>query len=186
MTCCPIIIKAMKVAYILSSTHPNSGSTKAVVALIEGLRRKGVEPTVILPDDRGIYTTLVESNVDVIVLSFRMNTYPNLHTMKDWLMFLPRTVGRLCLNGLAAWKLSRILRQRGIDLVHSNVSVVGIGHRAAHIAGVPHVYHFREFTGLIGYHFLPSAAFFYRSIRGRNDYNICITRGVQAYHNLSA
>ncbi len=154
--------------------------------MMEELRRKGVVPTVILPDDGGICATLVESGIDVHVLSFRMNTYPNFRTVKDCLLFLPRTLGRLCLNSLAAWRLRRILVQRGVEIVHTNVSVVGIGHRAAHLAGIPHIYHFREYAGLIGYHFLPSAACFYRSVRGQLDYNICITKGVQAYHHQSA
>ena len=161
---------------------PNAGDTKAIMSLLENLMPRGIEPVVVVPDSGGVCSTLKAKSIETYVLRYKHSTYPDLHTAKDAILFMPRVLGRLWLNWKATRRLVRILRAREIELVHTNVSVIDIGHRAARRLGLPHVYHFREYADLVGFRYMPSKKIFYSSITGEKDYSICITRGIQDYH----
>lgn len=162
---------------------PNGGATKAVMSLLENLMPRGVEPIVVVPDRDGICSTLKAKGIETYVLRYKHNTYPDLRSAKDAILFVPRVLGRLWLNWKATSQLIRLLRERKVELVHTNVSVIDIGHRAARRLGLPHVYHFREYADMAGFRYMPSKKCFYRSITGEKDYSICITRGIQEYHH---
>ena len=93
---------AFNIAYILNSTLPNAGSTKAFLSLLEGVMRLEVRPTVIVPDDNGVCRTLREMGVDLHVVRFKHNTYPDLNSAKDAILFLPRIAGRMWMNRRAS------------------------------------------------------------------------------------
>ena len=162
---------------------PNGGATKAIMSLLENLMPRGVEPIVVVPDRDGICSTLKAKGIETYVLCYKHNTYPDLRSAKDAILFVPRVLGRLWLNWKATSQLIRLLRERKVELVHTNVSVIDIGRRAAHRLGLPHVYHFREYADLVGFRYMPSKKLFYSSITTEKDYSICITRGIQDYHH---
>lgn len=176
---------AFNIAYILNSTLPNAGSTKAFLSLLEGVMRLEVRPTVIVPDDNGVCRTLREMGVDLHVVRFKHHTYPDLNSAKDAILFLPRIAGRMWMNRRASAAVKKILLERRIQLVHTNVSVVSVGMTAAQSLGIPHVFHFREYGDLdFGMRYFPSKDIFYRRIAQSGSRFICITRGVMAHHNL--
>lgn len=170
------------IAYVLHSTDLTGGSTKAWLPLLEAVISQGIAPIVIVPDRQGVYLPLKERGVDVHVLNYRTNTYPNSTTIKDLFLFFPRLMGRIFLNYMASRRLVAILKEKHVQLVHSNVSVVSIGCKAAYAVGIPHVCHIREYAALIGRHFFPSRRYVQNRLLAPANYNICITRGVQHYY----
>jgi len=177
---------AIKVAYILNSTLPNSGATKAFLSLVEGLMPLGVMPTVIVPTNGGITDTLKKIGINYHVVPFKHNTYPDFNSLKNYFLFLPRIIGRIWMNRKATKTIKGILQDNLIQLVHTNVSVVDVGKKAAQSLGIPHIYHFREYADLdFGMRYFPSKKTFYKSLNHDGCYNICITKNIMVHHHLS-
>lgn len=173
----------MNVAYILSATTRYGGGTKSFLTLLDGAMSHGITPTLVVPDREGIYEDFKARGFDVIVLNYRYSIYPYLQTLKDYLFFLPRLLMRKLLNWRASRQLASLLASRHIDLVHTNVSVIDIGFRAARSLGIPHLYHLREYADKdFGMHYFPSKAAFYRSIDKPWSYTVCITKDIQRHH----
>lgn len=173
----------MNVLYILHSTYRLDGASKSFIAMMKGLREKGINPIVVLPDRNGLYADLAELGAGLIVVTFRPNTYPNKSTLKDCLLFLPRLLARRWVNRRAVNKLAAELRGRRIALIHTNVSVADIGFRLSRRLCVPHIYHIREYGDLVSYY--PSCKFFHKTLHASQSYAICITRGVLSHHGLT-
>jgi glycosyltransferase involved in cell wall biosynthesis len=172
----------MNIAYVLNLTTPNGGATKAFLNLLKGLMEKGVSPVVIVPDKQGVYTTLVEAGIKTYAITFRDNCLSHARTWKEKLLFVPRMVAKVIVNRKAADKLATILREEHIDILHSNSSVISIGFRATRKAGIPHLYHIREYRDLdFGKHYFPNEQSFARQLEQADSYSICITKDIQRH-----
>ena len=176
----------MKILYVMSSTNPLAGSSKSLLTLIRAVKAQGIDVLVVLPDSHGLYEELAGSGISALILpSIRQSTYPKSSSLTDKILFLPR---------LLYWRLLirrtvNILRQTihtcHIDLVHTNVSIIGVGLKAALLAGVPHILHIREYGDSdFHYHYFPSLRRFRRSLSLPSSYSICITHDIQAHHGL--
>lgn len=169
----------MKIAYILHDTDEFGGANKSFISLLTGLMHKGIEPLVVLPNSEGLTRRLQERGIPTLVLNYRPSTYPYEDSIKDYLLWIPRLIARKIVNAIAAGQLAKQID--GFDLVHTNVSVVDIGARAAHKQRIPHIYHFREYADLdFGMKYFPCKRSFYKTVK----HAICITKGVQAHHQL--
>ena len=176
----------MKILYILNSTALSGGSNKSFMPLLEGMKDKGVDVCVVVPDTDGIYGVLNEMGIRTIVVRMKHNVYPAKVGIKGHVLFVPRIFGRLVLNGLALRKLKRIFRKEGVDIIHTNVSVIKLGFSLAAFMKVSHIYHIREYVGKNhNLRFFPSSRYFYRQLRQPDSYAICITKGVMNYYRLS-
>ena len=150
--------------------------------MLDGLMNKGVLPFVVLPDRNGIYKELTDRNVPVFVCIFRSQAYPHHKTLKEWLLFLPRLIARLYFNYRAAKKIYIYATAKQIDLIHTNVGVAGVGFHASRRAGIPHIYHIREYADLIGTHYFPTKDHFLRQLDLPGSFSICITKDLQRYY----
>lgn len=175
----------MRVLYILNSADIIGGDSKSFLALLDGIRGKGVEPHVVVPGTGEMSAILSKLRVPVYVVNYKMNIYPNLATLRDWVMFVPRLVARRIIEHKAVVAIARICHDNNIDIVHTNVSVVTCGLKASMRLKIPHVLHVREFIDLdFNFHPYPSLAAHYRLIRESKTYAISITKGIQRHHNL--
>ena len=173
----------MKVAYITNGSGSLGGATKALLQLVNELVKYGVEPLIVLPDTEGIYSDLKKKGIKVYALNYRMNIYPPLRGLKDYLFFIPRSIGRFMLTRKTANRLAAILKENEIQLVHSNSSVVEIGKLAAEKLNIPHIYHVREYGDAdFKMHYIPSKSYAHLMMRKSNT--ICITKGIQKHHGL--
>ena len=175
-------MKKLRVAYILNTTKPHNGATKAILRLTAHLKTMGVSPLYVLPDDEGICNELREQGDDVVVINYRPYIYPPLFTFKDYLLAPLRTLGRIYLCWKASRQLVPVLVREPVQLVHTNSSIINIGYRAALRLKLPHVFHIREYADLIGMYYLPTPSFYRRWLR--RSHTICITRGVQHHYGL--
>ena len=174
----------MNVVYVLNTTYLFGGSVRSFLSMLYGLMERGVNPIVVLPDDDGVCRVLREKGIETIVLCFRPNTYPhNRTTLKDIFLFFPKLVARRVVNYRAVVRLTKLLRGRNIDLIHTNVSVIDVGMRASQKLGVPHLFHIREY-GFLDFHEIyypwPKA---FRALMHKS-YTICITKHIQQSHGL--
>lgn len=175
----------MNVLYFLNSTYALGGASKSFVIMLDGLMKKGIYPIVVLPDRGGLYDDLARRGVEVIAVTYRINTYPHVRSPKDFLLFLPRLLARRWVNRRAVRRLSAALHERQIALIHTNVSVVDIGFRLSRRFHVPHIYHIREYGDLdFGETYFPSWKAFHDTLSAHESYAICITKGILFHHHL--
>lgn len=168
----------MNVVYILSPF--GGGALKSFFNMLEGLIKKGIKPIVILPEKNEIHAQLSNMGISTIVVTYRYNTYPPYITTKDRLMFLPRLIARRIVNRRAVAKIARLLSNKGIDIIHTNVSVIGIGHDIAQRLHVPHIHHVREYGDLdYKYKYYPSKKKIVKQLD--SDYSIFITKDIQRH-----
>ena len=134
---------AQRVLYVHNSADIY-GASRSLVRLLSVLDREKFEPLVMLPADGPLADQLRALPVRVII-------FPALSVI-DRAIFKSWKLPFFLLNiPLSALRLSRILKRERIDLVHTNTGVVLSPGLAARLAGVPHVWHirdwFQEFAG---------------------------------------
>ena len=173
-----------KVAYILHTSRPMDGSSKAFLSILEGVIGKGVQPMVVIPEKNGIYDQLIQLGVDTKVIDHRASLYPPTDTLKDCLLLLPRLIGRIWLNNKAVKQLTAALSQFQPDIVHTNTSVINIGYIASRRLNIPHIWHLREYVDP-DYHFYMSRRRYVQQFTTERSHTICITKDVQKHHKLS-
>jgi len=159
-----------------------AGSAKSFLIMLRGLMQKGIHPVVVMPDKNGIYVELVGKGIPTIVVPYRNNTYPWVHSFKGALLFLPRLMMRRLMIRLAVHKILKEVAGIPVQLVHTNVSVCSIGFIVSRKLGVPHVYHIREYADKDhGMYFFPTRKSFLRQLNASASYNICITKDIQRH-----
>ena len=73
-----------------------------------------------------------------------------------------------------------MLSDKNVDIIHTNVSIIGIGHYIAQKLHIPHIYHVREYGDLdFGYKYFPTRKHFIKQLS--DDYSIFITKDIQKY-----
>jgi glycosyltransferase involved in cell wall biosynthesis len=119
------------------------GASRSLLRLAQRLDRSRFTPVVLLPEDGPLKARLEEHRVRVLVdRRLSIITRPAFRSWRllGFLLRFPRSVG----------SLRRLIRDERIDLVHTNTGVVVSPALAARLAGVPHVWHIREWFGEFG------------------------------------
>lgn len=176
----------MTILYTLFSTDPYAGSTKSFMILLRGVLAKGLKAIVVVPDTNGVYDTLREMGVEVIVQNDKGSTWTGAKNLKQTLLYVPRQLGRMAVNYRSCRSLEKKLAGVDFDLVHSNVSISSLGRYIAGRRDLPHLYHIREYGDKdFGLRYFPSKVSFHRRLKAKNVYSACITKDIQRYHGLS-
>lgn len=129
--------KSMKVLYI---THyaERYGANKSMLGMIIKMREWGVEPIVYLPFDGPFTSDLENNNIPYFVE--KMYSWQAKTTASQWKNYV-----KVLLNQIIKFKIYRMVRNRGIELVHSNSSMMDVGQFIADKLHCPHVWHIREY-----------------------------------------
>ena len=175
-------MKQIRVLFVLHKTSLIGGSNRSFIVMLEGLRQKGIQPFVVMPDRKGIYSSIADMDIPTIITRYYDTVYPWLKSVIDYLLFIPRIIVHRTVNFFAIRKITKAVRNKGIMLVHTNVSISTIGYWVSRRLGIPHVYHIREYVDTdFGLHFFLSRNYFYHLLTSPNSYNICITKDIQRY-----
>ena len=135
--------KPVRILYIHNSADIY-GASRSLVRLLGVLDRARFEPLVMLPAEGALAEQLRALPVRVMI-------FPSLSVI-DRAVFHSWKLPFFLLNiPLSALRLWRVLKRERVDLVHTNTGVVLSPGLAARLAGVPHVWHirdwFQEFAG---------------------------------------
>lgn len=127
----------MKVLYI---THyaERYGANKSMLGMILKMREWGVEPIVYLPFEGPFTVDLEKNNIPYFVE--KMYSWQTKATAPKWKNHL-----KVLLNQIIKYKIYHMVRNSGIELVHSNSSMMDIGQFLADQLHCPHVWHIREY-----------------------------------------
>ena len=126
-----------RVLYVHNSAD-TYGASRSLLRLVTSLDRSRFEPIVVLPEEGELSRQLRRFNAPVFI-------HPHLTVISRYLKS-PSEILRFLLSvPLSTWFLLRTIRRERIDLIHTNVGVIPTAAAAALLAGVPHVWHIREF-----------------------------------------
>ena len=177
----------MKILFITSSTTTHGGGSKSFLQLLRGLLSDGIEPLVVVPNNKGLYKILQQEGISCMSLRhpYRMSVYPSTSTWRDKTLFIPKLIYSLLINNLAIFQLLRIAKRFCPDIIQTNVSVTAIGYYVARRLKIPHIWHIREYADLdFNFHYYPSKRVQQKRYKRPNSYTICITKNIQAHHQL--
>ena len=118
------------------------GASKSLVTLASGLQQKGHKVVVVLPFGFGqVHQKLTELQISVYVVFFGWWMMPSY-----WNWVLKFAFRMLYVTEMIpVIRIMKIAEKEQIQIIHSNSSAIDVGARAARKAGLPHVWHFREF-----------------------------------------
>ena len=137
----------------------------------------------VVPDRNGVFKDLQKAGIETVALPYRAAAYPPIYAARDYLLFLPRTIVHQYLNWRASRKLYKMLKNRSFDIIHTNVSVIGLGFKLSRRLSIPHIYHFREYADKdFRLYYFPSKKRIFQELDQQRSYSVCITKDIQAYH----
>lgn len=176
--------RQIKVLYLISNADPY-GSNIALLNLLDQLLQKGVIPIVVMWKYGKICKILEKKGIKYYIVKYRYSVYPKFKTLKDIILFLPLLFRTLWLNFLAHSKLKRIAIHNHIDIIHTNISILHIGHTMAQKLNKPHIWHIREYQDLyIGYRPIFTWKGYFKKLSANNCYPVAISNGLFEHYNL--
>ncbi|MCL4458578.1 MAG: glycosyltransferase family 4 protein [Chloroflexi bacterium] len=125
-----------KILYV-NATADLYGASRSLLRLLSVLNRQRYEPIVVLPGEGPLRKELESNDIGVVV-------QPSLSVIRRRLFHSWRVVPFLFSIIISVVQLANLIRQRRIDIVHSNNGVVLSGALAAKLMRRPHVWHLRE------------------------------------------
>ena len=114
------------------------GASRCLLRLVARLDPARFEPVVLIPEHGPLEASLRAAKVETIV-------FPHLSAITRDVFHSWRLAIFLLNIPLSVLRLRRLLKTRGIDLVHTNTGVMLAPGPAAWLAGVPNVWHIRDY-----------------------------------------
>lgn len=128
---------------LLVAHEKNIGeASQSLISLASDLHKKGHKIIVVVPFRSGqVYKKLDELFIPVFRVFFGWWMMPSY-----WNPILKLLYRILYITErISVMRIARIAEREGIQIIHSNSSVIDVGALAAKRVGIPHVWHFREF-----------------------------------------
>jgi glycosyltransferase involved in cell wall biosynthesis len=143
------------------------GASRSLLRLAQRLDRSQFQPLVLLPEDGPLAKLLTESEIETLLFPIlRVITRPVLRSARiaPWMLgFVP-----------SALSLASILRKKKISLVHTNTGVICSSAMAARLAGIPHIWHIRDWFQEFGPLWKPYS----RYILALSRKVLCVSRAI--------
>lgn len=173
----------MKLLYVISTTHLD-GATLSFLSLIKGMREKGAQLIIVIPDSRNELLGILDNlKLKYYKIPFTYRSYPNIDGISSFFKFGYRLIKRVYVNIKAKNRLVKIMRLEKPNIVHTNVGPLHIGYEACLKTKIPHVWHIREYGDLdFKIYEFPSKHAFHRRLK--NSYVITITKALLEYNHL--
>ena len=139
----------MKIALIASDNNATSGAFLSMTNLALQLNQLGVETIIVIPPD-GPFVGPGDGEAILKEKGLRYYVVPSISwVVPGWypssMLVSLGQVKRILKNKVYARELTKILKAEHVDLVHINTSYSCFGAFAAKRAGIPYVWHIREF-----------------------------------------
>lgn len=133
----------MKILHVSSSPELDAGAEFCLTELINEELNDNIKPFVVVPKAGGLKSYLKKNNIPCYaVYSYAWRHSPKENKLRSFLIY---TIKRI-LNYSSERKITSIIKQNDIDLVHINTTATNLGHLASKKTKRPLVWHIREFN----------------------------------------
>ncbi|MBU3126874.1 glycosyltransferase family 4 protein [Clostridium tagluense] len=131
----------MNILYI-SHEMELGGATIALLELIDEMILKGNNVFVtVIAKEGAFYEEISKREVKLIIVTYYFWLNKKIK-IRSKVKFLYENI----INIINARKISKIIKENKIDLIHTNTSVVNFGLLLSKYTGIPHIFHVREFA----------------------------------------
>ncbi|MDE6386802.1 MAG: glycosyltransferase family 4 protein [Lachnospiraceae bacterium] len=127
----------MKVLYI-SHDARLYGAPKSLLEFVRGMKKKGIDPVVIIPSKGDLQIELDKSKIANVIIPYYSCVYLGEYHAGDYVKYV-------WTNFKAVMRIRKLIKKERIELVHTNTLAVSVGAVAAYLLKIPHVWHFREY-----------------------------------------
>lgn len=176
----------MKVIYINHSSGIQ-GAGLALLNIIKGMLKLGIEPIVVLPNNGPLVNIFHEMGIKVYFVMHYNAIFPRKKFISDYILYPYRLLRTLFFNKIAENRFKKVVLIEHPDIIHSNSGVIRFGSKIANELNIPHVWHVREFI---------SKKFFGEALGGEkkvrelygleNNHCIAITKAVFQHFTLNS
>lgn len=172
----------IKVLYISHEGDSMKGSTYSLFNMISAVN-KWVVPIVILPKDGEACREFESRGIEYYIVPFKLS-FTSKKGLGRVITFLPRYFRDYFYNYKAITEIAKIAQINGVNIIHSNSTVIDIGVKIAQRLSIKHVWHLREFLDK-DFNFKPLIGWnlFLKKIQQSNAI-ICITRSINEHYKL--
>lgn len=138
-----------KILYVVGNTNEFNGSSISFLNLVRNVNALGNEIVVFAPNNEGLIRILQNEGITTYSSPFLFDIWPDFSvvtpSLKSIIIYSLVYFRQMYRNHKAKKYLEKILDQEKPDIVHTNVSPVTVGYKAAKKKGIPHVVHIREY-----------------------------------------
>lgn len=132
----------MKILFVASYSG-NSGANHSFVTMIEELRKKGIDPIILIPKSGPLEDKLREKNLKYYKIRY-FNWVESISNVKSLKYVIKWKIKRF-MNILQEVNICKIIKSEDIKLVHINSSTINMASSSALRMKIPIVWHVREF-----------------------------------------
>lgn len=132
----------MKILFVVSYSG-NSGANHSFVTMIEELRKKGIDPIILIPKSGPLEDKLREKNLKYYKIRY-FNWVESISNVKSLKYVIKWKIKRF-MNILQEVNICKIIKSEDIKLVHINSSTINMASSSALRMKIPIVWHVREF-----------------------------------------
>lgn len=171
----------MRILFVVS-VPSLQGSNISLLNLITALRKDGHECGLLASRNGYLIDKLEAIGVKCGIIRYRASLYPTTATLRDKLLYIPL----LCLlseNIINYGKVKQFIKKFAPDIIHTNVSTIDIGYKAAKELNIPHIWHIREYMDL-DFNVHPFPTMISRKKELSDSYTISITKDIRSHFNL--
>lgn len=172
----------MNILYI-TFTSGGGGATTALANVVKGMVTLGHKVWVLSRNNEGPLPEMIEAvGGQMLYGPVSLTIYP----MSGCFIGKMKRLFQSIINWRKSRKLvASIIKQYDINVVHSNVGPMNLALKVCQKAGIPHVWHLREYQELdFKMHFFPTKKTFRKLIHENGNYNVAITKGVFEHYKL--
>lgn len=171
----------MRIVFLITVTALE-GSTYSLFQLIKGLKDNGVE-CMVIATRKGYYCDIMkQEGIPFRIIRYRNSLVPSFRTFRDKLLFFPLLLLQIE-NYLNYPKLKDTIKKFNPDIIHTNVSPITVGYRAAKELDIPHVWHIREYLDK-DFKIKPFPSMNSLKNKLKHSYSIAITKDVKNHFDL--
>ena len=127
----------MKILFIFHNTDLAGGATLSGLTLIRGLKKLGHSVHAVCPSECELVDILRKEHFETIITNYYIACPSRPHTVKSIIAYFPRLIRNIVTNRKAATLLTKAASEIGIDIIHSNSSVINIGYKVSKSTGIP-------------------------------------------------
>lgn len=174
--------KKIKVLYINHETRGEGGSTASLINLIHSVEKE-VKPIVLVRSKENL-VNFKKAGIKCFYYPFSQNV-ADTNRIRGTINYLPRMFRDYFLDKKCVKKVTYLLREENIEIVHSNSSVIGVGLEIARKLQAKSIIHLREFLDL---DFKTKPFWGWKSVKRiimRSDYVIAITQAIYNHWNVA-
>lgn len=162
-----------------------NGASLSMVALIDELKKKGHNVFVLSSYKEGKFIDELRKRDTEIIYAkyYRWMIYKN---QQYWKWAIKRFINLvLCqINYISAFKLKRVIKEKEINIIHTNTGVINIGGILSKICKVKHVWHIREFGEEdFNFHYIYPKKYSMKFIEKNSDKVIAISKAIFEKYN---